>query len=130
MVLVPFSPAWAEVHLEVTGTACRHAPAPNYVEPPGVEYRPGVDAAGNAVAQADISPPLRLPDRFIIPITQQLYTRLAASSGAAATSAPVYSQALLGVVAYDHGTLTFNGQPLDADGENAVSAICGQAEAR
>ncbi len=123
------APAVAETRLEVGPGVCDHLV--NYVEPPGVEYQPGVDANGNPVESADVggTKPLKMPTKFTIPITDYLYGQLAASSGVATQPANgvLSPQLLVGVVTYDNGQLSFNGQPLGGDPDGALGQLCRKA---
>ena len=105
----------------------------NYVEPPGVEYQPGIDADGNAVPPADVAgtPPLRFPQHIVIPVSDYLAGRLAGTSAAtgtaAATSGVVQPQALLGTITVDGTHLAFNGQPLNPDVDGDLGKLCEKA---
>ncbi len=126
------SPARAETRLEVDGAACDHLVT--YVEPPGVEYRPGVDADGNPVAPADLNggSQIKLPIKVTIPITDYLYSKLANASGQPAPNGFVQPSLTVGVVTYDitSGQLTFNGQPLTTDPDGALAQLCRKARAQ
>ncbi len=97
----------------------------NYVEPPGVEYQPGIDAGGHPVAPADVAgtPSLKYPPRIVVPVSDYLAGRL---SGTAA-SGVVQPQALLGTVTVEGSHLTFNGQPLNANVDGDLGILCEKA---
>ncbi len=105
----------------------------NYIEPPGVEYQPGVDASGNPVAPADAggTPTLKFPQHIVIPITDYLAGRLQGSSATGSTAAPssglVQPQVLLGMVTLDGTHLAFNGQPLNSDIDGDLGELCQKA---
>ncbi|AWJ83083.1 hypothetical protein TSH58p_05810 [Azospirillum sp. TSH58] len=94
-----------------------HRPAP------GVEYTPGVDVNGKAVAPADLpgsagaAPPL---ERFDIPVTVDFARRMGfpVPQGAAAPGVEV------GYLTWYANRLYFNGQPIGAPSEAEVYAYC------
>lgn len=119
------SPSALGETITITNADCaaliRHVPAP------GVDYQPGVDVEGNAVAPADLggAPTIKLPDEVHIPITVDL----AARYGIPATSNLFKSEAYIGSarVNLKDGRAWFNGQPLSSDEQHALSRLCMQA---
>lgn len=99
----------------------RHFPAAD------VEYKPGVDVHGRAVAPADLpgSPKLQLPETFSFDINMDMSKYL--------TSSALGTRDMkVGAVTYNiaSGHLTFNGQPLTNADEAAVAEACRQAYAK
>ena len=111
----------AATEITITPAACDQLV--NYIEPPGVEYQPGVDANGDAVVPADLGnrQPVKPPRQIVVPITDYLASRLNASQ---TNGGVIQPQALLGTVALTDGILTFNGQPLGSDVDGDLGALC------
>ena len=88
-----------------------------------VEYKPGVDAHGKAVAPADLpgSRRIKLPDSYEFDLTLQVFKRLG-------LEVPVgldESALKVGTVSVDkRGNVSFNGEPLDGDEEAAIAEAC------
>ncbi|WP_193180390.1 hypothetical protein [Nisaea sediminum] len=86
-----------------------------------VEYKPGVDARGNAVAGADLpgSVIIEAPKSITIPLTLELAELFALPGGTSA-------EAGIGTVKYDIGSgrLEYNGQPLTDPQMAAIAAAC------
>jgi len=107
-------------NITITGDACANAvaatPAPN------VEYKPGVDAAGNVVAPADLagSNAMPWPQDITIPLQMNLQNTLHLPASSALTA----PQAVVGTVQYKDGQLTFNGQPISDDARADIQAAC------
>ena len=101
----------------------RHRPAPD------VEYIPGVDVRGNAVAPADLpgsAGARRQPmERFEIPVTLDFARRMGFSGGRVGSSGKLPDAAEIGRLVIDGGRTTFNGQPLGDVSESALIAACG-----
>lgn len=102
----------------------RHRPAPD------VEYVPGVDVRGRAVAPADVpgsagASPLLL-ERFEIPVTLDFARRMGFSGGRAGTSGQLPGNAEIGRLVIDGGRVSFNGQPLGGSSQAALAAACGR----
>ncbi len=120
-VLMPAAAARAET-VVISQADC--ATLTEYVEPPGVEYTPGVDVHGNKVAPADLNaaPPIKLPDQVYIPITVDL----AARYGIPVTSNLFKGEAYIGTakVSLKDGRAWFNGQPLSSDEQHALARLC------
>lgn len=119
--LLAAGPATA-ADITVSPDACRMVQ--RYVEPPGVEYQPGVDVHGNPVAPADLpGTTVTPPTQFHINITVDLAQRFGIPP-----SALYDPQAVVGVVEVDGNHLTFNGQPLNDDQMKGLAPLCSQAE--
>jgi hypothetical protein len=86
-----------------------------------VEYKPGVDARGNAVAGADLpgSVIIEAPKSITIPLTLELAELFTLPGGTSA-------EAGIGTVTYDIGSgrLEYNGQPLTDPQMAAIAAAC------
>jgi hypothetical protein len=96
-----------------------HQPAPD------VNYTPGIDVHGNAVAPADLpgQPQMAIPDEIAIDITVEIQERF----GIPSNSALFKPEARVGtVVVKPDGSATFNGQPLTSPEQQALSALCQQ----
>ena len=89
---------------------------------PSADYKPGVDASGNAVAPADLpsTPPTPSVDNFPIAINQHLARRFNLPPGGTA-------KAVLGYVTVRDNQAYFNGQPLNADQASALAEACRDA---
>ena len=115
--LVSAIPAHATT-IEITPDACNQLA--NYQEPAGVEYQPGIDAFGHAVAPADVGPGLNLPKKLVIPVSSYLASKLPQTSAAGV----VEPQLPLGVVTLENGVVSFNGQPIDSELNPELAAAC------
>lgn len=100
----------------------RHRPAPD------VEYTPGVDVRGRAVAPADLPGSAgagRQPlERFEIPVTPDFARRMGLPGGRAGAAAPGNME--IGRLVIDGDRLTFNGQTIGGGSEAALLAACGR----
>ena len=113
------------ITLNITSADCsklvQHVPAP------GVEYKPGVDVEGNAVAPADLggTPVIKMPEKVHIPITVDIAKRY----GIPATSNLFKPEAYIGSarVNIQDGRAWFNGQPLSGEEQHTLSRLCMQA---
>ena len=91
---------------------------------PSADYQPGVDVNGNSVAPADLpssgssSPAI---DNFPIEIDQNLAGKFNLPPGAS-------PKAILGYVTVRNNQAYFNGQPLNADQNAALTAACKNAK--
>ena len=91
---------------------------------PSADYQPGVDVNGNSVAPADLrraaksSPPI---ENFPIEIDQQIAGKFNLPPGAS-------PKAILGYVTVRNNQAYFNGQPLNADQNAALSQACKNAK--
>ncbi|HRQ80899.1 MAG TPA: hypothetical protein PKZ97_07250 [Azospirillaceae bacterium] len=101
-----------------------HRPAPD------VEYVPGVDVRGRAVAPADLPGSygaMRQPlDRFEIPITLDFARRMGFSAGGSAAAVKVPGATEVGRLVIDGGRVTFNGQAVGDSSQAALAAACGR----
>lgn len=116
--------AWAQTTIAITKADCSqliaHAPMP------GVEYQPGVDVEGNAVAPADLGgqPQIKIPDTIHIPITVDIAKRF----GIPTTADLFKPEAYIGSaqVSLKDGRAWFNGQPLSSEEQHALARLCAQ----
>ncbi len=129
--LVFFATSWAALAVEETHSLGGQTVTVSYadclklvkhVPSADVEYKPGVDVRGRAVAPADIAggysvvPPknftvditVRLDKRFNIPVTPDLYQ----------------PEANIGRVTIEGDKAYFNGQPLATESINELAEIC------
>jgi hypothetical protein len=113
-------PAFAQT-ITITREGC--AALQQYVPAPDVDYRPGVDVDGNAVAPADLngSPQIKIPDEIAIAITVLLQRKL----GIPANPADYKPEAYIGtVVVKPDGRVYFNNQPLQDDAAFELAQLC------
>lgn len=116
-------PAAAET-ITITSDACAYAT--EYQKDTGVDYQPGVDADGNAVAPADLDGQggfMPWPQDITIPLALDLHNSLHLSNKLTGTDA------LIGTVEYKNGKLTFNGEPVNDASRTDIIAACHQAQA-
>lgn len=97
-----------------------HRPAPD------VEYTPGVDVRGRAVAPADLpgsagADAVRL-ERFDIPVTLDFARRMGFPGGRGAAGLPGGTE--IGRLTVDGGRASFNGKPLDGASRAALAEAC------
>jgi hypothetical protein len=102
----------------------RHRPAPD------VEYIPGVDVRGRAVAPADLPGSAganrQTLERFEIPVTLDFAQRMGFSGGRVGTSGKLPGNAEVGRLIIDGGRVTFNGAQVGGGSEAALAAACGR----
>jgi hypothetical protein len=102
----------------------RHRPAPD------VEYIPGVDVRGRAVAPADLPGSAganrQTLERFEIPVTLDFAQRMGFSGGRVGTSGKLPGNAEVGRLVIDGGRVTFNGAQVGGGSEAALAAACGR----
>jgi len=105
----------------ITPDACAVAATPA----PDVEYKPGTDAGGKAVAPADLpgTNTMPWPQDIQIPLQLNLQNTLHLPNN----SNLVAPQAVVGTVEYKNGQLTFNGQPISDDARADIQAACQQS---
>jgi hypothetical protein len=121
--------------ITITPAACDQLV--NYIEPPGVEYQPGIDANGDPVAPADLGnrPRIKPPTHIVVPITQYLAGRLTNTQAGATTqtgtaqtnttaSSVLQPQINIGTVEVTNGQVTFNGQPIGDDVDGDLGVLC------
>ncbi|MBP2312397.1 hypothetical protein [Azospirillum soli] len=109
--------ALAQIDLSVCQYLPRHRPAPD------VEYTPGVDVKGRAVAPADLpgSAGAAAPiERFDIPVTLNFARRM----GFAVPSGGLPGNAEVGTLTLKGNRLFFNGQPVGGPSEAQLYALC------
>lgn len=113
-------PSFAQT-ITITREGC--AALQQYVPAPDVDYKPGVDVDGNAVAPADLggTPSIKIPDEIVIPITVLLQQKL----GIPANPADYKPEAYIGtVVVKADGRVYFNNRPLQDDAATALARQC------
>lgn len=111
MFALPATAATLEVDREACKMLTTHRPLPN------VDYQAGVDAHGNDVAPADLTPGIALGDTFTIPITVDIGQQLGIGmlSGTEATVA---------MVTVDGDKVYLDGRPLTPEQEDNLSVLC------
>ena len=105
------------VSMEDCQRLVRHSPSAD------VEYKPGVDVHGKAVAPADLggSRPVKLRETFEFDITLQVFERL----GITVAKGLDESELTVGTVSVDkRGNVSFNGERLDGTQEAAIAEAC------
>jgi hypothetical protein len=104
---------------QICATLAATKPSDAKSEVPSAEYRPRVDASGNAVAPADLPSTASTPsvDNFPIEINQHLARSFNLPPGGNA-------KAVLGYVTVRDNQAYFNGQPLNADQASALAEAC------
>jgi len=115
-VLVPVASADVAISRQDCQYLTRYQPSPD------VNFQPGVDVHGRAVAPADIggSQQLKLPDTIYIPIEIDIGRRYHIPA-----NSPLWkATAEIGTVAVTGDQVTFNGQPLTSDDNAALAAMC------
>jgi len=114
------APAHAQTSVQITESDCSQLIT--HVAASDVTYRPGVDVNGNAVAPADLNPQpqIRVPDVISIPVTIDLATNLGIET-------PFLARPTVGEVQITRdGRVTFNGQPIGGDAQQALAKRCQQ----
>ncbi|WP_448202941.1 hypothetical protein [Azospirillum sp. sgz302134] len=112
--------AAAQIDLSACRYLTRHRPAPD------VEYTPGVDVRGRAVAPADLpgsAGSATPPERFDIPITLDLARRM----GIRVPGGGLPAGTDVGTLTVQGGRLFFNGQPIGGAAEADLYAYCRSA---
>lgn len=95
-----------------------------YVPAPDVNYTPGVDVNGNAVAPADLdggTPPLEMPSEITIAITSLLQSRFGIPTDPNSYKPEAY---IGSVTVKPDGRAYFNGQPLQDDAAFELAQLC------
>jgi hypothetical protein len=115
-VHVPASSADVAISREDCQYLTRYQPSPD------VNFQPGVDVHGQAVVPADIGggQQIKLPETIYIPIEIDIGQRYHIPANSALWKAT----AEIGTVAVTGDQVTFNGQPLTADDNAALAAMC------
>ncbi|MBI3440425.1 MAG: hypothetical protein HY052_01240 [Proteobacteria bacterium] len=83
-------------------------------------YKPGVDAHGKPVMEADITPAVIQPPektRFDLTVDLAKYMGIAVPAG-------FEGKANMGTITVERGQVKFNGKPLEGDAEAALKALC------
>lgn len=84
------------------------------------EYKPGIDAEGNPVVEADIAlPAIALPEKYTFDIKVD-----AATNAGLPVPAGVISEMSVGSVTIEKGKVSFNGKPIEGDAEATLRALC------
>jgi len=115
-VLVPAASADVAISRQDCQYLTRYQPAPD------VNFQPGVDVHGQAVAPADIGggQQIKLPETIYIPIEVDIGQRYHIPA-----NSPLWkATAEIGTVAVTGDQVTFNGQPLTDDDNAALAAMC------
>ena len=88
---------------------------------PDVAYKPGVDVYGRRVAPADLGggSPIKLPKEITIDIGIDLEEKYGLGAGGTYTGT-----ADIGKVKVKDGRVTFNGQPLGDQEQQAIAEAC------
>ncbi len=93
---------------------------------PDVEYKPGTEAGGKAVAPADVpNSTMPWPQDIQIPLQLNLQNALHLPQNSNLTS----PQAVVGTIEYKNGQLTFNGQPISDEARANIQQACDQNRA-
>ena len=123
-VAVLAAPSAQAVEVTLTKADClkivQHVPAPD------VEYKPGVDVYGRAVAPADLgdSPKIKIPDIITFDLKLDLDTLADSSAG------QVFGEPVLGKISIEGHQVYFNGQPIGATGQADLVRKCREYFAR
>ena len=111
-------PVHAQTTVRITEADCSRLV--NHVAAADVNYRPGVDVNGNAVAPADLNaqPQIRMPDVISIPVTIDLATNLGIDT-------PFLARPTVGEVQITRdGRVSFNGQPIGDAAQQELAQRC------
>ena len=132
-------PALAAVVALATGPSCAETPpqgavtvapdgaleiaaAPCAALVPDAAYAAGVDAAGRAVAPADL--PREAPPVAADGVAIEIDANLAGRFGVAPSGGAYRGKMIVGIVTVREGRAYFNGAPLAADASAALAAAC------
>lgn len=116
--------AHAQTTVQITEADCSQLVT--HVAAADVNYQPGVDVNGNAVAPADLNaqPQIRVPDVISIPVTIDLATNLGINT-------PFLARPTVGTVEVtSDGRVTFNGQPVGDQAQHELARRCQQQTGR
>ena len=111
-------PVHAQTTVRITEADCSRLVT--HVAAADVNYRPGVDVNGNAVAPADLNaqPQIRMPDVISIPVTIDLATNLGIDT-------PFLARPTVGEVRITRdGRVSFNGQPIGDAAQQELAQRC------
>lgn len=114
------APVHAQTTVRITDSDC--ARLVTHVAAADVNYRPGVDVNGNAVAPADLNaqPRIAVPEVISIPVTIDLATDLGIDT-------PFLARPTVGEVRITRdGRVSFNGQPIGDAAQHALAKRCQQ----
>ncbi|SOD94143.1 hypothetical protein SAMN05421508_103375 [Caenispirillum bisanense] len=102
-----------------------------YRQPPGVEYQPGVDARGRAVAPADVGGGynIDLPEEISFYLSLDLAERLQERVPEAARGA-IKAETVLGAVTIYQGQAYWNGEPMEPSVQRELREACRTLEAQ
>ena len=120
LILAVFGPANAQTAVQITESDCSRLVA--HVAASDVNYRPGVDVNGNAVAPADLNPQpqIAVPEVISIPVTIDLATDLGIDT-------PFLARPSVGEVQVTRdGRVSFNGQPIGDSAQHELARRCQQ----
>jgi hypothetical protein len=113
-------PVYAQTTVRITDSDCSQLVT--HVAASDVNYRPGVDVNGNAVAPADLNaqPQISVPDVISIPVTIDLATNLGINT-------PFLARPTVGEVQITRdGRVSFNGQPIGDSAQHELAKRCQQ----
>ncbi|MDG2270153.1 MAG: hypothetical protein P8M28_07050 [Alphaproteobacteria bacterium] len=113
-------PVYAQTTVRITDSDCSQLVT--HVAALDVNYRPGVDVNGNAVAPADLNaqPQISVPDVISIPVTIDLATNLGINT-------PFLARPTVGEVQITRdGRVSFNGQPIGDSAQHELAKRCQQ----
>jgi hypothetical protein len=90
-----------------------------------VEYTPGVDVRGRAVAPADLggAPKMKFPDTVEIPVLLELLQRLGLPANSSLYKLEDVKVGTLRIRVKD-GRAWFNGEPLTSEEQHAMARVC------
>ena len=111
-------PVHAQTTVRITEADCSRLV--NHVAAADVNYRPGVDVNGNAVAPANLNaqPQIRMADVISIPVTIDLATNLGIDT-------PFLARPTVGEVRITRdGRVSFNGQPIGDAAQQELAQRC------
>ena len=120
LFLAVSAPVHAQTSVRITESDCSRLVT--HVAAADVNYRPGVDVNGNAVAPADLNaqPQIAVPDVISIPVTIDLATNLGIDT-------PFLARPTVGEVQISRdGRVTFNGQPIGGNAQQELAKRCQQ----
>ncbi|MEZ0262763.1 MAG: hypothetical protein ACAH80_17290 [Alphaproteobacteria bacterium] len=90
-----------------------------YQKPAGVDYKPGVDANGKPVVEADLNPsPVKMSENISFNITIDVAQYLGLSTPGLEGIVNV------GTISVQNGKMTFNGEPMEGHAAKALRELC------
>lgn len=120
LFLAVSTPIHAQTTVQITESDCSRLVT--HVAAADVNYRPGVDVNGNAVAPADLNPQpqIAVPEVISIPVTIDLATDLGIDT-------PFLARPSVGEVQVTRdGRVSFNGQPIGDSAQHELARRCQQ----